>query len=1088
MTKSAHRSNFYVAFSLLGLAFWLSWDSAPISIQAETGEVGPEQALFQQFEKEIWPLLTRNGGDSCVQCHDAEHKSELHFFPDAKSNFRMLAEKGYFSLDEPDALLGRLTSTHPKKQMPKGQKPERWTEAEIQLLRSLATNLNAHLKIAGHPDEQFPGSLTTPYRGEVPKSLDNQFISFRQLRGKVQTIFQDDWNRNGRDLFQENIALFGGADFKERFNETTKASATFLTGLEMLSRDVSARAYTQKSGPFADRADQPPSPISLSEPDAFYQTEISRLYETILFRSPTPREIRESFALLQSVYRSDSEIRETDYELSFLLTVSDAETGLKAVQTFTLPVRGETRGLYQELIDQSSSGPEEKDPAEADKPANRRNRQVSGQISKHTLAGTFYFQTKDNQQSFRISNLNTVGNVSFHSIELRLKGSLDTNAVQRISVTNALVQAEGAWKVEDRRGLTTLEDENNDKGNSIVTIPISVEREGEYEITVGWRRNVDNASGVLAEVFSHTSSQLVKSPAPPLPPVGEAQYFIDQSEDNIAFADLKAVFQFGEKDFVEINNKGTRNRVTADAVKFISTRDKKAILVDNDEAEGRELWQTYDSGQFRAYNQTGKNTYHDNNTRKGELTLRYLPSLKPDAWQRDTFYSVQVGYPAKRDHETRAPVVVKAQKSSPLIRMAHPARTKAGVITELDASASFTIQRSPLKFAWQQTGGPAVAVADWHAPSIKFAVPRLSVQQAAWQGLCRALMRHPDFLFTRPPSIQAVTKPEERQRLQLVKIAQDLVARPPTAGELEKLSRGAGLAQMIDTYLQSQEFKDFYFHRVRLYLESQGTETQDEPARLWCYVAFNDRPFQEILTADYTVDAKMRRQSRPNYHGKTGVLTTPGFIEGKPGLPHFNYSAQVAELFLGYVFEVPPEVIAQREGITAISTTDPTSLCYSCHKVLTPLALQRNRWDDQGRFRIHDEYGLPIDDTDQKLVSSYPFAGEGLEAFAVQAVKKERFIRTIINTHFTFFFGREMRYLTDERVLYKRLWDGAHRDNFTIQGMIKTLLTSPEYLEGQPVSSAVAGYTTPTTSAERSQEIRQLPGSTFNSQPLPDHE
>ena len=52
------------------------------------------------------------------------------------------------------------------------------------------------------------------------------------------------------------------------------------------------------------------------------------------------------------------------------------------------------------------------------------------------------------------------------------------------------------------------------------------------------------------------------------------------------------------------------------------------------------------------------------------------------------------------------------------------------------------------------------------------------------------------------------------------------------------------------------------------------------------------------------------------------LLTTRGFIRGKPGLPHFNYAAQVAEKFLGYVFEVPAEVVAARDGITATATTD----------------------------------------------------------------------------------------------------------------------------------------------------------------------
>ena len=68
--------------------------------------------------------------------------------------------------------------------------------------------------------------------------------------------------------------------------------------------------------------------------------------------------------------------------------------------------------------------------------------------------------------------------------------------------------------------------------------------------------------------------------------------------------------------------------------------------------------------------------------------------------------------------------------------------------------------------------------------------------------------------------------------------------------------------------------------------ESQGTDVQDEPVRLWSYIAFNDRPFQEILIADYSVDSKMQKTDRPREHGRTGVLTTPGFIQGKPGLPH----------------------------------------------------------------------------------------------------------------------------------------------------------------------------------------------------------
>lgn len=1031
-----------LALANLALAWWaLRPGAAP--------HRGPDP-LLQEFERQIWPLLTRGGEDSCVGCHDAQHSSELRFFADARSSFEMLVENNYFALGEPDALLGRLSTSHPKKQMPKGRGSPKWTEAEIERLRRFATNLLAHYQLAGQPDERFPSALRLPYEGPVPGALDNQFISYRQLRGKIKTLFGDDWVRRGRDLFEENIALFGGADFKERFNETAKASATFLTGLDMLARDVASRAYAMRTGPFAGRAEPLPSPLTLAKPDAAYRREIARLYQALLFRAPTAAELEQSFALLKHVHRTAEEIRASDFEMSFDLVVEDPQTGLKATRAISIPVSAEPLGLYQELVNQSAgtSEPDER-PAGAKEPG-QKGRKVDGPVQRHTLGRTFQFKPGDTAQRFRLSNVHTTGNVSFHALELQPDGGADTNEPLVITATNALVQAEGAWKLEDRHGFASFEDENNDKGRSTITVPVRVPREGRYVLTVAWRRNADNATNVLIEVFSHDETALVRPALPPAPPPGEARFVIDQTVDTVAFADLEASFQFGPEDYVEINNRGTTRRVTADAIRFVSQLGGMSFLVDNDEADGREQWKELTGLSFEAYNKVGANSYTDNNERKGELTLRYRPACKTNDWQPEHFYRVQVGYAAKADHETRAPVIVRARRSSPIIQVVHPAHARAETGLEIDASASYTVHGSALTFRWEQTGGPAVRLEDPASSVARFVVPRQDVQQVAWESLCRALLRHPDFLFTRPPSVERTRDRREKKRLQLVKIALDLLGRPPNRAELERLAAGATLEQMIEGYLHSQEFKDFYFHRVRLYLESHGTESQDEPVRLWCYVAFNDRPFQEILTADYTVDAAWQKQPRPAHHGRTGVLTTKGFIDGKPGLPHFNYAAQVAELFLGYVFEVPPEIVAQRDGITAAATTDPSSACYSCHKILTPLAYQRTRWDDQGRYREQDQDGRPIDDSDQRLVASYPFPGAGMEAFATQAVKKERFIRTMINTHFHFFSGREMRWREDERALYRRVWDAVHENGFAIRSLIKAILTAPEYLEGRP--------------------------------------
>ncbi|WP_224242231.1 carbohydrate-binding domain-containing protein [Hyalangium gracile] len=315
----------------------------------------------------------------------------------------------------------------------------------------------------------------------------------------------------------------------------------------------------------------------------------------------------------------------------------------------------------------------------------------------------------------------------------------------------------------------------------------------------------------------------------------------------------------------------------------------------------------------------------------------------------------------------------------------------------------------------------------------------------AWSGVCEGLMRAPDFLFTLPPSYEARTG-VDRERLLLVKLAQDLVGRPPNATELSDYESGRkSWEQMVDQYLASQDFRSYYFHKMRIRTESEGTADTDEPARLWTYLATTGTPFQELLTGDYSVSASFSKVSRPAQHGNTGVLTMKGFIKNKPGLPHYNYAARVMTDFMGSIFEIPSEVFDMRGAATAASTVDPTSLCFSCHQTLTPLAHQRLRWDDDGNYRTTDEQGRALDDSDRGLVGSYAFKGQGLQAFASQAVKKEAFIRRTLNAQYMLFFGREMRHTQDERVMYKRLWDVAHDNDSNLKSVLKTIALSPEY-------------------------------------------
>jgi hypothetical protein len=320
----------------------------------------------------------------------------------------------------------------------------------------------------------------------------------------------------------------------------------------------------------------------------------------------------------------------------------------------------------------------------------------------------------------------------------------------------------------------------------------------------------------------------------------------------------------------------------------------------------------------------------------------------------------------------------------------------------------------------------------------------LSVQ-SAWSGLCEALFRHPDFLFTLAPSHETASG-AVRDALILARMAQDLLARPPDAAELARLASGEDtLDSLAEAYVDSPEFRARFFEKMRIRTESDGTPDSDEPARLWTWLLTAERPLEELLTADYGMDAAGQPVARPAHHGRTGVLTMRGFMQNKPGLPGYNFPARVMTDFMGTIFEIPEEVFEQRGTSTASSTVDPSSACYSCHRVLTPLAHQRLRWTNAGDYREVDDQGLAIDDSDRGLVSDYPFKGQGLEAFSTVAVKKEAFRRRTLNAVHAFATGREMRADTDERGLYRELWDLSLASDGNLREVLLHILKSPAY-------------------------------------------
>lgn len=1011
------------------------------SLRSQTVDVGVQNAnsekqLQDQFEKKVYPLLN-HPEKGCIDCHNGEATSNLVLTGDSLDDFRMLLDEQYLKSKGVDTLLTRVTTGHADKRMPKDA--EAWSESDIQDLKSFLDSVHKTAEETGLPaDEQFPRSLLSQYKGEESIGSENQFLTFRQLKGKIKVIFEDDWVRGDRDLFSENLAMLGGADFKTRFNESSQPSASFLTGLEMLARDVSNNAYEQKKGPFRDWPTFSVQPKHGQAIGADYRSSIQQLYERVLFRPASEKEVEEAYSLLCEVFKAEASIKARDDELGFELVVKDASTGLEQREMLTIPVSGDMLQVKQLLVDQTTGIVGADQPLQSASPKTQ---------SRQVVASHLRLEPDSPTQRLILHNVGTLRNVSFAGLEIR---DTSGDVVELIGLDSPKIDVAGAWAIVNDDGYKSYEDGNQSKGMSFISVSLSVAIAGEYQISILWRNSDRNAKRVLVELFCKEAGNELAFPSPcSIPPIGEARFFYDCSNDSEPFAEPKATFQFAEAGVVEINNAGTFESVTAGAVELVNSKfDDKVFLIDSKDADGNENWKRFADGRFKAYNTKGAKL-HDDNAKKGELALVYRPNSVPGKdWKADDFYRLRIYYPGKKDQECQVPVIVRAQESSPILQIAYPRLAKADAPLRIDASSSYTVSHGKLDFVWRQIFGTRVQLADATSPVLEFVVPRRNVEQVAWTSLCSALLRHPDFVFTRPHSLKDTDNDngDVKQRLRLVKISLDLVGRPPTQQEVIDLAKGIPLSELTDRYLDSHEFRDFYFHRIRLNLESQGTEIQDEPVRLWSYIAFNDRPFQEILTADYSVDSRMQKTERPREHGRTGVLTTPGFIQGKPGLPHYNYAAQVSMLFLGFVYEVPPEIVEQREGVTALGTTDPKSVCYSCHKILTPLAFQRLNWSDEGKYRITNEDGLPIDASDQNASEDYPFPGNGMEAFATQAVKKERFLRTMINTHVNFYFGRPMRFREDERVLYKRLWDSAYRSNFKIRSLIREIVSSPEYL------------------------------------------
>ncbi len=122
----------------------------PFNLHLHSGEFDrlsePDRKKFSaRFEKEIWPLLIRNGKDGCVGCHNPKHRSLLRFSGKPGADFRKILKDGFLLPDDPGSFLHVVSTRNKREQMPPGDR-KRWNQQEINFLKNFVIDLDKRQK------------------------------------------------------------------------------------------------------------------------------------------------------------------------------------------------------------------------------------------------------------------------------------------------------------------------------------------------------------------------------------------------------------------------------------------------------------------------------------------------------------------------------------------------------------------------------------------------------------------------------------------------------------------------------------------------------------------------------------------------------------------------------------------------------------------------------------------------------------------------------------------------------------------------------------------------------------------------------
>ena len=1042
-------------FAVLTIAAVLAAYASPVAGSVESGSRRAVlDNLASRFTNEIYPLFARDS-NGCAVCHHSESTQVFRVLDSPGATFSLVLEHDLLAPDDPVAIPGRLSTENEELRMPQaGQLEDKELETILAFARDLAESLDAMHPAGSSPsDERFPDALLLPYDGPDRDQPVMRRMSYYQLRRSFETLFGPEWLADsGSDPFDHKANRFGGADFRASFETSRTVSASYLASLQEVAREVARRYVSAPREVLFDGFDPG---VRAARDRKFAARNVRTLYERILFSAPGAAETERALTLVRRLQRQP--VSERTVRLS--LDVEDSQ-GRQDRQHIDVLVRAARASVAQFRLDQSRTP-------------------TDGASWVRVGDAPFSFE-KGNPDHF-VRVVARPGNhvTAFDAVKLApvMQG---VEADEGIVLDNLDPECilTGEWEPIEKEGERSragppkkkyqqdlrvvgsnhLESRTLENRLSYATMALRIPESGDFNVYLSWPAIPKAATAAVVEVRSANRQGRVLQPSEqPVQSTGIARIRFDQTESTLDETGEtqwervhREVLLENESDYVEISNAGvdsTKHVIVADAVKFVPLDGGEAIIVDNSSVAGFEKSEGWapdeltrnSPGRGKMY---GNDVLHYPPSKNGnpikdveidadnQVWARYRP-VRDDAYQPG-WYSVYLWTPGGHTHSDWVAIDIRGSAFAPVAKIEAAPELVAGESAILNGTGTFHPEGAPLSYRWSHDAEDLDLRMDGaDSPTPRITVPTLASPRPGWAGLIEALLQRPEFVF---PSDAA----QAPSKVMLARVALDLVGRIPTQQEFQLFDKSGSLESMIDRYLDSEDFQSFFFHRARTVLRSRGTQESDEPARLWTHIATNDLSYRELFTADYTISADWERTSRRPEHGKTGILTMKGYLVGKPGLPKFTYPAQVLTFAMGLQFEVSDAVEQAREKV--VSTTDPASMCYSCHKLLTPLAFQRERWDVHGHYRTVDEDHNPIDDSDRGVVADYPFPGLGLSAFATQVVRKERFVRTFVNLHHDMLFHRQLRVYEDQRDDYRKLYEFALENDLQIRPLLKQML------------------------------------------------